>query len=141
MNSCRLDEPFTPINFSLSSIFFLSRFLFLFSSHLHHFRLFFFSVVVHLLSTLRQFCTCEFYHFFIIFFSLISFIILSSFFFFFIILSLYLFLIIFFYLFYLYYAFLSCTVSIFIRFINPMITFPIIPVHLSFLIAPSFSNF
>lgn len=96
MNSCRSDEPFTPINFSLSSIFFLSRFLFLFSSHLHHFRLFFFSVVVHLLSTLRQFCTCEFYHFFIIFFSLISFIILSSFFFFFIILSLYLFLIIFF---------------------------------------------
>lgn len=141
MNSCRSDEPFTPINFSLSSIFFLSRFLFLFSSHLHHFRLFFFSVVVHLLSTLRQFCTCEFYHFFIIFFSLISFIILSSFFFFFIILSLYLFLIIFFYLFYLYYAFLSCTVSIFICFINPMITFPIIPVHLSFLIAPSFSNF
>lgn len=63
------------------------------------------------------------------------------FFFFFIILSLYLFLIIFFYLFYLCHAFLSCTVPIFICFINPMITFPIILVHLSFLIALSFSNF
>lgn len=96
MNRCRSGGPFTPIYFFLSSIFFLSCFLFLFSSHLHHFRLFFFSVVVHLFSALRQFCICGFYHFFIIFFSLISFIILSSFFFFFIILSLYLFLIIFF---------------------------------------------